>query len=180
MPGSASLPVVVENDLTIEPVGIEQLQAVSELAHHIWHLHYPGIISRAQIDYMLDQRYSPSHLAETLDRRGSRLLVARRGRNAMGFALLAPAEDASDEVNLHAFYLHPDHHGRGYGRRFMDHLVDYARGEHYRDMTLNVNRLNIKAINFYFRVGFVIRSVVDIDLGRGFMANDFIMVRALG
>lgn len=179
MPGSAPVPVR-DNDLVIEPVGIEQLQAISELAHHIWHLHYPGIISRAQIDYMLDQRYSPSHLAETLDRRGSRLLVAKRGRNAMGFALLAPAEDASDEVNLHAFYLHPDHHGRGYGRRFMDHLVDYARGEHYRDMTLNVNRLNIKAINFYFRAGFTIRSVVDIDLGRGFMANDFIMVRDLG
>jgi GNAT superfamily N-acetyltransferase len=170
---------VDESELAIEPVGIEQLQAISELAHHIWHLHYPGIISRAQIDYMLDQRYSPSHLAETLDRRGSRLLVARRARNAMGFALLAPAEDASDEVNLHAFYLHPDHHGRGYGRRFMDHLVDYARSEHYRDMTLNVNRLNIKAINFYFRAGFTIRSVVDIDLGRGFMANDFIMVRDL-
>ena len=75
MPGSAPVPIS-DHDLAIEPVGIEQLQAISELAHHIWHLHYPGIISRAQIDYMLDQRYSPSHLAETLDRRGSRLLVA--------------------------------------------------------------------------------------------------------
>ena len=141
MPGSASVPALGENDLTIEPVGMEQLQAVSELAHHIWHLHYPGIISRAQIDYMLDQRYSPGHLAETLEQRGSQLLVARRGINPVGFALLALAQDGHDEVMLHAFYLHPDHHGRGLGKRFMDHLRrprKVTHDRHHKDAKENM------------------------------------------
>lgn len=31
---------------------------IQELAHTIWHSHYPGIISVEQIEYMLDLMYS--------------------------------------------------------------------------------------------------------------------------
>ena len=45
-----------------------------------------------------------------------------------------------------------------------------------REMRLQVNRQNYKAINFYFKVGFVIERVADFDIGDGYFMNDFVMV----
>src|SRR5438552_2863225 len=43
--------------LQIRRADLSDLPAVSRLAHDIWHRHYPGIITRAQIDYMLTVGY---------------------------------------------------------------------------------------------------------------------------
>ena len=44
----------------------DEIDSVVALARSIWNRHYPGIISQAQIDYMLDQRYTPARLAAEL------------------------------------------------------------------------------------------------------------------
>jgi hypothetical protein len=35
--------------------------------------------------------------------------------------------------------------------------------------------MNYKAINFYFKNGFVIESLLDLNIGEGFQMNDFVM-----
>ncbi len=155
------------------------LAAVSRLAHDIWRRHYPGIISREQIEYMLESRYAPLRLQAESARPGRGYLVARLAGEPLGFAALAPADDAPGEIVLRAFYLDPAHHGKGLGRRFMDHLIALARSRGFQHISLAVNRRNIKAINFYFKAGYQIRSAVDISIGRGFTLNDFIMARRL-
>jgi GNAT superfamily N-acetyltransferase len=173
-------PASADPTFTVTAASQGDLAMISGLARDIWQRHYPGIISREQIDFMLDIRYSPERLRHEAGKPGQRFLVARLAGEPVGFASLSPAEDAPDEMVLRAFYLHPDHHGHGFGRRFMEQLVDEVRGSGYRLITLNVHRRNIKAINFYFKAGFVIRSSVDVPIGRGFELNDFIMARALG
>ena len=49
-------------------VAAEDAEAISALAGVIWHAHYADIISAAQIDYMLGQRYAPALLREQLAR----------------------------------------------------------------------------------------------------------------
>jgi len=44
-------------------------------------------------------------------------------------------------------------------------------------LRLQVNRQNYKAVNFYFKMGFIIESVGDFDIGGGYFMNDFVMVR---
>jgi ribosomal protein S18 acetylase RimI-like enzyme len=46
-------------------------------------------------------------------------------------------------------------------------------------MRLNTNRKNVRAINFYFRQGFVIEKLDPHDSGIGFFADDFLLVRKL-
>lgn len=157
----------------------DQLNIVGSLAHDIWHRYYPSILSKAQIDYMLRQRYTIEMLAERQVTRGTTILIAWLGPLAVGFAILAVPEDALDEVTLDAFYLHPDHHRRGFGTVFMEQVVAHLAGQPRITLVLNVNRRNITAINFYFRQGFTIRSAVDIDLGHGFIGDDFVMERLL-
>ena len=158
----------------------EQLGIVGSLAHDIWHRYYPSILPKAQIEYMLRQRYTPEALAERFKQRGATFLIAWLGPLAVGFAVLSLPEDTLDEVTLDAFYLHPDHHRRGFGRVFMEQVVDHLHHQPRNTLVLNVNRRNITAINFYFRQGFILRSAVDVDLGHGFIGDDFVMARALG
>lgn len=158
----------------------DQLSIIGSLAHDIWHRYYPSIISKAQIDYMLRQRYSLEALRERFATRGTTMLIAWLGPLAIGYAMISVPEDALDEVTIDAFYLHPDHHRRGVGRLFMEQVVDHLRHQPRGTVVLNVNRRNITAINFYFRQGFIIRSAVDVDLGHGYVGDDFVMARALG
>jgi GNAT superfamily N-acetyltransferase len=166
--------------LNVTVARADQLRIIASLAHDIWHRYYPAIISKAQIDYMLRQRYSPEALTERFASRGTTLLIAWLGPLAVGYAMVSIPEDALDEVTLDAFYLHPDHHRRGMGRVFMEQVIDHLRHHPRSTVVLNVNRRNITAINFYFRQGFIIRSAVDVDLGNGYIGDDFVMARALG
>ena len=165
--------------LSVTVARADQLGIIASLAHDIWDRYYPSIISQAQIDYMLRGRYSPDALAERFAARGTTLLIAWLGPLAVGFAVISVPEDALDEANLDAFYLHPDHHRRGFGTVFMEQVVAHLDGQPRQTLVLNVNRKNITAINFYFRQGFVIRSAVDVDLGGGYTGDDFIMERPL-
>ena len=167
------------NNLNVSQARHDQLPIIASLAHDIWHRYYPSIISTAQIDYMLKQRYTTEALSERQAKRGSLLLIAWLGPLAAGYAFISTPDDAPDEATLDAFYLHPDHHRRGLGTRFMEKVIAHLDEQPRRTITLNVNRLNITAINFYFRVGFTLRSTVDIDFGRGFFGHDFIMERTL-
>jgi GNAT superfamily N-acetyltransferase len=166
-------------DIHIDPAHGDDMVTISGLATTIWRRHYPGIISRKQIDYMLKSRYAPDHLQAESVKSGANYLMLRQGDSAIGFAALAKADDAPDELILRSFYLDPALHGRGIGRHFMNHIVTLARNRGYQEITLTVNRRNIKAINFYFKAGYQIRSAVDIAIGQGFTMNDFIMARRL-
>ncbi|HWQ38098.1 MAG TPA: hypothetical protein VNM24_05705 [Burkholderiales bacterium] len=42
------------------PVSGHELPAIGALAREIWYQYYPGIVTVAQIDYMLDRRCRPS------------------------------------------------------------------------------------------------------------------------
>ena len=81
-----------------------EIEGLIALAHRVWHAHYPGIISVAQIEYMLDQRYRPEVIRSELERSDTwwelalmgeptlaemtRTAIARLQRNDKGFVLL--------------------------------------------------------------------------------------------
>lgn len=46
----------------ISPVTCIDVDAITTLARVVWQDAYPGIITQAQIDYMLEQRYNAGRL----------------------------------------------------------------------------------------------------------------------
>ena len=69
------------------------LPAIAELAGIIWRTCYPGIISHAQIDYMLARMYSPDVLRDEIRSQGiryDRLLVEDE---LSGFASYGPTAE---------------------------------------------------------------------------------------
>jgi diamine N-acetyltransferase len=159
----------------ILPAGEADLPALAELAGVIWRQHYPGIISHAQIDFMLGKMYSLDTLREEVRSRGIqyyRLLVDGRFG---GFASLGPAGDGV--VKLHKCYLLPALHGRGLGSRLLQHCEAEARRLGARRLMLAVNKRNLKAIAAYERNGFAVVKSVVTDFGNGFVMDDFIMAK---
>lgn len=59
-----------------------------------------------------------------------------------------------DEVHLLNVAIHPDRRRQGHGRRFLRHLLDFARAERCRYVTLEVRRSNRAAIALYEELGF--------------------------
>lgn len=56
------------------PATEEHLPALAELASVIWRQHYPGIISSAQIEYMLANMYALESLRDDIRSRGVQLI----------------------------------------------------------------------------------------------------------
>ena len=161
--------------VSILPAAEEHLPAIEKLAGVIWRAVYPGIITDAQIDYMLARMYAQEVLREDLQQqvRYVRLLM---GGELAGFAAYGPA--AGDAVmKLHKLYLHPSRHGRGLGSRLLQHCEREVRRLGARRLILNVNRRNAQAIAAYQRNGFRIVEEVRVDIGQGFVMDDFIMAK---
>lgn len=148
------------------------IPAVSELAAHIWRAHYPSIISHEQINYMLELMYSPAALTRDLAD-GKYFWLAYDGNKLIGYASVE--ENKQNDCFLHKLYVDPDCHGSGAGSALMRH-IDQALAP--KTLALHVNRANIKAINFYFKHGFVIERLQSTDIGNGFVMDDFRMQRS--
>ena len=154
------------------------LPAISKLAGVIWRACYPGIITHAQIDYMLARMYSLDVLRDEIcsqEIRYDQLLVD--GKPA-GFASYGPASEPG-VMKLHKLYLLPGMHGRGLGSLLLQHVEREVRAGTGRRLILSVNKRNIRAIAAYRRNGFVIAESVVTDIGGGFVMDDYIMAKDL-
>ena len=154
------------------------LPAISELAGVIWRACYPGIITHAQIDYMLAQMYALDTMREEIQSQGIRYERLLVGNEFIGFASYGPTEQPA-VFKLHKIYLHPDWQGRGLGSLLLQHCEREILKSGARQLVLSVNKRNAKAIATYRRNGFAIVESMVTDIGGGFVMNDFLMAKEL-
>jgi len=147
------------------------------LAGVIWRAHYPGIISPAQIEYMLARMYDVEVMRRELESgiAYDRLLIDGELR---GFASYGSTSNAG-ELKLHKLYIHPECQRRGYGVMLLKRVESVARKEGFATVVLAVNKKNTKAIAAYHKNGFTIRETVVADIGGGFVMDDYVMVKPL-
>lgn len=164
--------------LSIAPLATADIEPLRALAHRIWHAHYPGIISREQIDYMLAQRYSSELIASELARSDCWWRLALIGREPVGFAscLLDAAPRA---MKLDKIYVLPERQRSGVGGALLEDALNLARQAGCDRLWLAVNKNNAGAIAAYRHYGFGIRASVVKDIGHGFVMDDYIMERTV-
>lgn len=161
----------------IRPATLDELPLISQLAGRIWRAHYPSILSRQQIEYMLAWMYDAEQLRKDVDRGAVYELLLLDGR-AVGFC--ATEAFAKDGVmKLHKLYLEVGEHGRGLGSLLLAHVEEQARRRGLAKVVLGVNRRNAKAIRAYERNGYAIREELKTDIGQGFVMDDYIMEKAV-
>ena len=154
------------------------LAAVAELARAIWRKHYPGIITIEQIEYMLALGYSLDALRRFITEEGAGLDLAYVGEALAGFAAYY-RPGPPDELKLDKLYVHQDFQGRGVGRSLIASTEAAAMAQRRTTLILNVNKQNLRAIRAYERNGFLVREAVVVDIGGGFVMDDYVMAKRL-
>ena len=159
-------------ELTFKELKSESdVKELSELASKIWNAYYPSIIGQRQVNYMLKKMYSAKSLKKQTMNKRHIFTGAYLNNEMAGF--ISYSKTSEEDFFLHKLYIKTEIHSKGIGRA----LFDFTFGnKNFKTIRLTVNRKNVKAINFYFKKGFIIEKIIDIDIGEGFVMNDFVML----
>jgi diamine N-acetyltransferase len=161
----------------ISPARLEDAEAIQALAHVVWHAHYPGIITVAQIEYMLAQRYDPQLIRDEIAGGEVRWDVLWVDGGMTAFASYFLSEPRT--VKLDKLYVHPGQQRKGHGRMLIAHACRAVRAMGGDALMLAVNKRNASAITAYLKHGFRIAESITKDIGGGFVMDDYIMVKAV-
>jgi len=167
-----------EHRVRIEPLGADDVERLAALAREIWYAHYPAIISVAQIEYMLAERYRSGFVLAELQRDGlwwDKLTVAGAMEGFASYVLTG----VPGEMKLDKLYVHPRLQRRGYGGMMIARAGAIARSRGCSRLVLAVNKNNRSAIDAYLKHGFHVADVAVKDIGSGFVMDDYIMVKPL-
>jgi len=159
-------------------IKIRQLRAVEanivhDLAWNIWPHTFKDILEEGQIKYMLEWMYDINTLQEQM-LTGTIYFTVEEFGSPRGFIGVEPNFPISGRLRIHKFYVLPDHQGKGLGRVLFNQVVDTAFDLDCRKLHLNVNRYN-KSVEFYKYLGFKITGEENIDIGKDYLMEDYIM-----
>ncbi len=157
--------------LTFRKATNADIELLSNMAHEIWMSYYPSIITREQIEYMLQLMYSQKAIEQELSK-GVVWEVIEYDSEPIGF-LSYTIFDKLD-IKLNKLYLKIGHHSKGFGRAALGHVIGYAKDNFFKRVYLTVNKNNIQAIKAYEKAGFVCTESVVNDIGGGFVMDDYI------
>ncbi|HMI04534.1 MAG TPA: GNAT family N-acetyltransferase [Pedobacter sp.] len=155
----------------------QDIESIQDLANRTWYVTYGDYLSVEQIDYMLDKMYNKGELLSQF-KEGYIFLMAEEDGIDLGFAGFSVLDSATGTYKLHKLYVLPETHGRGVGKLLMNEVVNLVKRADGAFLQLSVNRNN-KAAKFYKKAGFIVKETIDIDIGNGFLMNDYIMEKAL-
>ena len=158
-------------------LGRDDMYIIHDLAHRIWPHTYGHIISQSQLDYMLDWMYDV-HTLEKKVETGILYYIVKSEGVTCGFIGMEPNFPDAGFLRIHNLYVLPEMQGKGLGRVLLNQAIDVAFDLDLHTLHLNVNRFN-KAQEFYEHVGFKKIGEEDIDIGQGYLMEDYIMVLPL-
>lgn len=156
----------------------DHIYNIQVLSNVIWPATFSNILSQEQISYMMDMMYSTSALEKQMNELNHHYLLAEEDGEYLGYLSYELNYKGTPITKIHKIYVLPSIQGKGVGRLFIDAVSKLALKNNNTLLSLNVNRYN-KAIDFYKRMGFDFFASENIDIGNGFLMEDFVMNKDL-
>ena len=151
----------------------EDIPIIIELTKKIWPVAYGEILSKAQLDYMIDKFYNETALRELIQKGHVFYLAQDDKDNYVGFVSYE-INSEPNKTKIHKIYVLPETQGTGLGRQFFELVKEKAIENHQSAIFLNVNKYN-NAIHFYTKLGFAKVKDEVIDIGNGYVMDDYVM-----
>lgn len=166
--------------ITITEATEQDLPVIRDIAYRTWPATFGEILSPAQIDYMLNMMYGLDALRAQIEDKNHVFLLAQETDSNEYLGFISYEFDYKDQskTKIHKIYLLPASQGKGVGRLLIDKVAVLAMERNNPSLSLNVNKYN-KAIQFYERMGFATVDTETIDIGEGFLMEDYIMEKPL-
>lgn len=164
--------------ITISEATVEDFSIIQKIAYETWPVTYGNILSKTQLDYMLDKFYSNVTLHQNFTEKDHRFLLIADERGMLGFASYEHHYQQATVTRLHKLYVLPQAQGKGAGKLLLDEVERLAQENQQNKVSLNVNKFN-NAYAFYLKNGYEKIGEIDIPIGDGFLMEDFVMEKKL-
>ena len=163
--------------MEIIKAGLDDYDIINDLVIKVWPQTYKDILSQEQITYMLDMMYSKKAFTEQISLKNHHYIIIKEDKKYLGFASYE-LNYHYETTKIHKIYVLPETQGRGAGRLMVNKIAEIALKNSNNILSLNVNRYN-KAVHFYEKTGFIKSGEEDINIGNGYLMEDYIMEKKL-
>lgn len=149
----------------------KEIVDIADLAKTIWHEHYTPIIGEQQVVYMVNKFQSPIAIQQQLNE-GYEYSSLLAENNLIGYLCLKPKVDS---LFLSKIYVLHSLRGKGIGKEAIRFIENRAKQLNLFRVSLTVNKHNSNSIAMYQKAGFEIVDDVTMDIGNGFVMDDYVM-----
>lgn len=160
------------SEVSIRTASKIDIPIIQEIAYTTWPSTYGHILSKEQLNYMLDMMYSSSSLENQMNQNITFFLAELNGE-IVGFASTG-REPMEGMFKLHKLYILPNIQTKGIGSALLEAVILFAKKNSGEQLVLQVNRNN-SAVDFYKKKDFIILYEADFDIGNGYQMNDYVM-----
>ena len=161
----------MNSDLLIRTASTNDIPAIRHIAHDTWPVAYGQLLSKEQLDYMLDLMYSVHSLEEQMHK-GHQFYIAELDGIPHGFASVSHEGDSRYKLNK--LYVLPGTQKTGAGKTLLQQVIAFAKENKGRQLFLQVKKDN-PSKGFYEKQGFIIIDEIRLDIGNGYFMDDYIM-----
>ena len=164
--------------IVIEKNRDDNFEVIRTIAKEVWPVAYGAILSEAQLDYMMEMMYSVSSLQLQSGAKKHYFILAKEDEDVLGFASYEFNYGKKPKTKIHKIYILTSEQGKGIGNKLIDYIANEAKKRHQKGLILNVNKKNI-ATRFYERLGFSVSFEEVIEIGSGFVMDDYVMEKPI-
>ena len=151
----------------------KHIPIIKELAEVLWPATFSPILSDKQIEYMMKMMYSHDSLKKQMDSGHQYVIAIENGVN-IGYVSFEVNHNNTKKTKIHKLYILPQHQRKGAGKIIIEHVAKEAVKSKNNSLFLNVNKHNQSAIDFYKKHHFFLIKKEVIDIGNGFIMDDFV------
>ncbi len=148
---------------------------IARLAEIVWKEHYTPIIGNQQVDYMLDKFQSANAIKNQVSE-GAAYYILKSQEQDLGYLSVSRKKDS---LFLSKLYVLSSSRGKGIGKIAMQFIESETKRLGYSKISLTVNKYNKASIKAYEKMGFKRIKDLVIDIGRGFIMDDYYMEKKL-
>lgn len=151
----------------------QDISTIQNLAKESWNSAYADILEQEQIDYMLDLMYSESTLKTHFENPNYQYYLIEEEEVFLGF-MGFEFHNEPNTTKLHRIYFLKEAQGKGLGKKALEFVKTETEKSGNKRLTLTVNKNN-SAKNFYESQGFKVYKEAILDVGNGYVMDDFLM-----
>lgn len=149
---------------------------ISVLAKSIWTEHYTPIIGLNQVNYMLDNFQSQKAIERQINSDNYHYYIMMDENKAIGYLSIKQNDDT---LFLSKIYINKSSRGKGLGKIAMHFIEEQAKDLNCKIIYLTVNKYNTNSIMAYQKTGFVKTEELVIDIGNGYVMDDYRMEKLI-
>lgn len=157
--------------MKIRKAKLSDIPIIQEIANKAWRPTYGHILTEQQSLYMLDLMYNNITLTDQING-DIKYFIVEDGQDLAGYFSIENMDN--NLLKLHKLYFDPIKKKLGFGSKVIKFIIDLAKDQKMIGIKINVNKKN-SAVYFYEKMGFTIVEELILNIGEGYVMDDYIM-----